>query len=124
VKILTYVHPNSLPKLHDELLAAVPALRPAPDPDGGLPRAVFQIWGDDQHVTLAVPDDIDADTIAAVITAHDPTLLPVPPTQAEALAAAIADANAATTSVATLDEMKGVVQQLYANLGRILDATA
>jgi hypothetical protein len=78
MKILTYAHPNSLPKLTDELLAAVPALRPAPDPDGGRPTAVFQIWGDDQNVTLAVPDDIDADAITAVIAAHDPAPLPVP----------------------------------------------
>lgn len=75
---LTYSHQNSLPKLLDELLAAIPALRPVPAGDGGLPVAVLHLWGDGDSITLEVPDAVDEAAVTAVVAAHDPTPLPVP----------------------------------------------
>lgn len=54
----------------------------------------------------------------AVVDAHVPD--PEQPTQFEQLATAIGAANQATANVTNLDEMKGVVTQLYADLGAIL----
>lgn len=73
VTVLTYDRPHLLTKLHGELLAAVPALVPAP----GEPARLL-IWGDGTTLTLTVPDDADEQAIAAVVAAHDPTPPPPP----------------------------------------------
>lgn len=78
--------PNDLSKLHDEILAALPALRP--DKKG--PR--LRVEGTAARVRLEVREDVkdvDAAALTAIIAAHDPTPRPLPPT---ALKAALADA--------------------------------
>lgn len=76
---LHYERPNDLSKLHDELLAALPALRPT---EGG-PVLAVEGLGDD--IWLTVPDDADQDAIAAVVAAHDPTPSEPGPTKNEIL---------------------------------------
>ena len=81
---LHFVQPHHPGKLYDEIIAAIPALRPAPNE-----RQILGLsWlGDD--IWLTVPDDTDPAIVAAVVVAHDPTPLPVPPTPDERLEAAI-----------------------------------
>lgn len=87
MKRLHYTRTNNLSKLHDELLAAIPALRPIPNDDGKL-VVVMRVEGRGDDIWLTVPDDADETAIAAVVDAHDPTPRPVPPTVEERLAAA------------------------------------
>jgi hypothetical protein len=77
VRTLTFDRPNLLSKLHDELLAAVPAVRPVTGPDGTL-VAVMRVEGDGNLIRLTVPDAADETAITAVVAAHDPTPDPVP----------------------------------------------
>jgi hypothetical protein len=78
MRTLMFTHPYALNKLHDELLAALPALRPIAGPDGQ-PAAILLVEGlPDGVLRLTVPDDADAAAITAVVAAHDPTPLPVP----------------------------------------------
>jgi hypothetical protein len=86
MKRLHYNRPNNLSKLHDELLAAIPALRPVPNDDGEL-VAVMRVEGREDDIWLTVPDDADEAAIAVVVDAHDPTPRSVPPTVEERLAA-------------------------------------
>lgn len=79
---LTYTRPNDLSKLHDELLAAIPSLRPV----GMTPRMIVEGAGEDIYLT--VPSDADVSAIYAVVQAHDPTPRPQPPTLEERLEAA------------------------------------
>lgn len=72
MKNLTFNRPNLLSKLHDELLAAVPSIRPV----NGTP--VMAVSGDDTHVYLTIPDNADNVAVTAVVNAHDPTPPPVP----------------------------------------------
>lgn len=77
---------TDLSKLHDEILAAVPALRP--DEKG--PR--LRVEGTDERVRLEVREDVkdvDEAALTAIVAAHDPTPRPLPPT---VLKAALADA--------------------------------
>lgn len=92
-KTLAYTRPHSLTKLHAELLAAVPSLRPQ---NGA---AVMRISGNGTQLVLEVPDAADEAQIGGVVTAHDPTPLPVPPaptfngddTPRDQLASAVSD---------------------------------
>jgi hypothetical protein len=63
---LHYVKPNNLSQLHDEILAAIPALRPT---DEG---PVMVVEGLDDDIYLTVPDGTDEPSIAAVVAAHIP----------------------------------------------------
>lgn len=101
MKILTFQHPNSLDQLHDELLAALPALRPIRDPSGrifpdGTPALVpvMRVEANGDAITLIVPDDADEMAIRAVVQAH----VPAPPSPAADPAAA-AQQRAADTAL-------------------------
>lgn len=83
---LTYQRKHRLGKIHDELLAAIPALRPAGGQD-----ALLLVSGDGETLKLVVPDSADRAAIDAVVAAHDPTT-----PSAWEQAVATADANDAT----------------------------
>jgi len=69
MKRLSYRQPVHLSKLHDELLAAIPALAGEREP--GQPR--LRVAGDATSAQLDVDDQADEATIAAIVAAHDPT---------------------------------------------------
>ena len=109
--ILRYERPHHLSKLHDELLVAIPALRPQPGPTGEL-EARLLIGGDGETVEMIVPDDLTPEDIAAieaVVEAHDPTPPPPPPDPDAALREAVEQAQ-------TLAELKAAL------LGRLKPA--
>lgn len=124
---LHYSIPNDLSKLHDELIAAVPALRPIPDsePNPVTPnalRAVMTIEGLGDDVWLTVPDGLSAEdeaAIAAVVAAHDPVPEPTAPTQAEQVDVLVASGKAALEAAASLDEVKAVFAGALDGLGAI-----
>ena len=70
MKILTHTLANNLTQLHEELLAAIPALRDETI-DGG-PQAVRMGTGLSNTVKLHVPDAADEAAIQTVIDAHTP----------------------------------------------------
>lgn len=83
MKTLRYSIPNNLSGLHDELLAALPSMKPSPtgpiDPQTGRPENVPQmavegIQGTEAtaYVQLTVPDDANEAVIRAVVLAHNP----------------------------------------------------
>lgn len=72
MKTLTYRKRTRLGKLQDELVAAVPALKPLTDPAGEL-VAVMTVSGDATVTVLQVPDGADEQAISAVVSAHDPS---------------------------------------------------
>jgi hypothetical protein len=88
MKKLTFTQAHHLGKLHDELLAAIPALQPTGA--GEERRAVMSVSGDGSTLSLGVPDDADEAAIAAVVAAHDPTPPAPPPDPNTELTAAIA----------------------------------
>jgi hypothetical protein len=72
MKNLSITRPHRLSKLSDELLAAVPSLRPVAGVDGvNVARAV--VSGDGRILQLQLPDDADEQAIRAVVDAHDAT---------------------------------------------------
>jgi hypothetical protein len=76
MKILHFNKANNLDKLHNELLEAIPSIRPVADINGRyIALATLQGLGDDIYIT--VPDETNEAEIQAVINAHDPT--PIPP---------------------------------------------
>lgn len=77
---------NDLAKLHDELLAAIPALRPVPGARG-LPQAVMLLEARGNRITLQVPDDVTETQVDAVLAVHDPTPRAERNPQAERIAA-------------------------------------
>jgi hypothetical protein len=82
---LTYPGTFRLGKLHDDLVAAIPAL--APTGTGIDSQAVFTLAGTDDGIILEVPDGIVESEVDAVVSAHDPTT-PGPAEQAQLTAAA------------------------------------
>lgn len=82
MKPLTYTKPHHARKLHAELLAALPALRPVPGP-GGFDYAVFELSSRGDTVTLSVPDGTDEAAVAAVVNAHTPAAPPPTPDEAD-----------------------------------------
>lgn len=66
-KVLTFSRACFAPRLMDELLAGVPALRPV---DG---RAVFTFEHNATMVRLTVPDAADEAAITAIVNAHNAT---------------------------------------------------
>lgn len=86
MKMLTFSKAHNLPKLTEELMAAVPALRPVALPDGDR-RAVMTVSGDGARLEIAVPDGAEEAAIAAVVAAHDPTVQPQPDPGSQLIAA-------------------------------------
>jgi len=81
MKRLHYEIKNTLTRLHEELLEAIPALRPIA---GASPGAILgddlrreavmvPVEGNEENVWLTVPDDADEAAIARVIAAHKPS---------------------------------------------------
>ena len=70
MKQLRFVKQNNLSKLHDELLATIPQLRPVLNAQGQL-EPVMRVEGLAQDIWLTVPDTADELAIAAVILAHN-----------------------------------------------------
>ena len=82
MKRLNFTKLNNLSLLHDELLAAIPALRPVPngqgriDSDGNIAlEAVMGVEGTDNELWLTVPDTADEAAISTVVQAHDSTVV-------------------------------------------------
>ena len=72
MKRLHFAKPNNLSRLHDELLAAIPTLRPIPNARGEN-EPVMAVEGRGDDIWLTVPDDADEAAIAAIVQAHDAT---------------------------------------------------
>lgn len=88
MKKLRYSKANLLSALHDQLLSAVPALRPAVNERGeNEPVMAVEAWGDE--IVLSVPDGTDEAAVAAVVAAHDRAALEAALVQGEAEAAAL-----------------------------------
>ncbi len=85
---LRYTRAVHIYKLHDELLRAVPELRPLDSE-----QAVMTVEGTGSEVTLTVPDGVSVSAIESVIAAHDPT----PPVQRNPDAELDAAIQSATT---------------------------
>lgn len=68
MKALQFTKVNDLSQLHDELLAAIPALRPVNS------APVMSVEGLGNSITLTVPDNTDAAAVQAVVTAHNPAV--------------------------------------------------
>lgn len=116
MKKLHYVRPNDLSKLHDELLAAIPALRPVPmaaHPDHK--EAVMTVQGRGDDIWLTVPDDTDETAITTVVAFHDP-LAARPATPAEARAQRIGELLAIPRSDWTVAQQRELLQLVAQNL--------
>jgi len=74
MKRLHFNRPNNLSLLHDEILQAIPALRPTVNVSEEL-EPTIQVEGLEDDVWLSVPDDADEAAIAFVVQTHDPTIL-------------------------------------------------
>jgi hypothetical protein len=80
MKTLHFTKANNLSALHDQLLAALPDLRPTFNSRGER-EAVIRVEGLGDHIWLTAPDSADIAAITAIVQAHDPTTLPpIPPT--------------------------------------------
>ncbi|HEY8342212.1 MAG TPA: hypothetical protein VIK75_04275 [Calditerricola sp.] len=116
--VLKFNRPHHLCKLHDEILAAVPALRPVPGSDG-VPVARLLIGGDGQTVEMVVPDDLapeDLAAIEAVVNVHDPTPPPPPPDPDEELMQALEVANAQVQASTDFVTLRAAVMKLVSAL--------
>jgi hypothetical protein len=83
MRTILRTQPNQLQKLHEELLAAIPALAPTVDA-AGFKHAVFDLLGDEDDLTIIVPDTVTDAAVDAVLAAHDAST----PSLTEQLAAA------------------------------------
>lgn len=107
MKSLHFLKPNNLDRLHDQLVAALPALRPVPNTVGRLDpvtgqvalEPVIAVEGRGDDIWLTVPDNADEVAIVNVIAAHDP-LAPRPRTPNELAQAQARDAAADALLVA------------------------
>ena len=70
MKRLQYTKANNLSWLHDQLLAAIPALGPVLNARGEL-EAVMVVEGKGTDIWLTVPDAADEAAIADVVRVHD-----------------------------------------------------
>lgn len=98
MKRLHFVKAHDLSRLHDEILAAMPGLKPIPNIAGRVdtlrpptnpptlelePQLHVEGRGDD--IWLTVPDNADETAIASVVQAHNPSAAePLTPTEARA----------------------------------------
>lgn len=72
---ITATKPHNLNALLDEMLAAIPALRPVARPDGRL-DAMLSLSGDGSTIEATVPDAVADADVLAVINAHTNPLPP------------------------------------------------
>ena len=87
MKTLSYRKVHNLSLLHDQILAAVPSLRPVPKPsEPSVLEAVMRVEGQGDDIWLTVPDTADEAAITVIVQAHDATR-PVPRTPDPDLAA-------------------------------------
>ncbi len=98
---LRYTRAVHISKLHDELLRALPELRPLDSE-----QAVMTVEGSGSEVTLTVPDGVSVSAIESVIAAHDPT----PPAQRNPDAELDALLSSATTIAALRSAIIGRVK--------------
>lgn len=75
MQTLTYIKPNRLEQLCDELFAAIPALKIA-QPDGSY-STTAQVYGTAAAITIVVDNAIPKATVDAVVAAHVATPAPV-----------------------------------------------
>ena len=88
MKTFKYDIPNNLSGLHDELLAAIPALRPKPNAAGEL-TAIISLEGKGDEVWLRVPNavrkaDVDTvvhETVAEIVAAYGADTSSAPPVE-------------------------------------------
>jgi hypothetical protein len=97
-KRLNFSKAHNLGQLHDEILAAFPALAPTPD-GAGQRVAIMGVEGLGDGLWLTVPDGTDEVALAAVVAAHV-ARSESPPTDWQALYAAAASADARLDVVA------------------------
>lgn len=111
MKRLHFVKPNALSILHDELVAALPALRPVPVGADLRVSPVMTVEGRGDDIWLTVPDDADAAAIGAVVAAHDPAAAR-PPTPSQARAQRIGELLAIPRSDWTVAQQRELLQLL------------
>lgn len=112
-KVLAFEQAHDLGKLHDELLAAIPALRPRRGADG-INIAVFSLSGAGDELRVEVPDDVVEQDVAAVLKGHDPT--PPPRTRSpKELAKDALSGYDETKPAATLRKIKAALDLLLAD---------
>lgn len=75
---LSVTKKHRLSKLHDEILAAVPELRPITVDGERFPRPVMIVSGDGDSLEITLPDDAPRDAVLAVIDAHNPEPVDAP----------------------------------------------
>lgn len=96
MRLVQYTKRVLAAKLHDELEAAIPALRTPADTS----EARLSVRAGPTACTLAVPDDVPNAALDPVVAAHDPTTVIEATSRArlaEAFQALSADLQAATT---------------------------
>ena len=87
MKRLPFKKTTNLSLLHDELLAAMPDLRPVPNLEGRVNaltgevelEPVMTVEGNDTNIWLTVPGNTDEAAVANVVAAHDPITKPADP---------------------------------------------
>lgn len=87
-------------KLADDLMAAIPALRPVPGEDGILVH-VCTVDATEAGVVVVAPDEANQKAIAAVVKAHDPTPPPALKTKQERAREALATVDGAKLTAET-----------------------
>lgn len=108
MKRLHFVKPNNLSWLHDQLLAAIPALRPVGAPPAA-PVPVMTVEGRGDDIWLTVPDTADEPAIAFIVQAHDPAAVR-PPTPTEIRAQRISELLAIPRSDWTVAQYRELLQ--------------
>lgn len=127
---LTLTQPHSLPQLHDELLAALPALAPTlrvegPSLGARVKTAEYAEWLKTREgevpvqlyvelppdppntVHITVPDDADQQSVAAVVAAHDPSVVGTSEQRETERTEATTDVlNSAAAIIRRMDEIK------------------
>ena len=121
MKRLNFTKLNNLSLLHDQLLAAIPDLRPISNDQGRIDsdgntalEAVMVVEGTATEVSLTVPDDADQAAIAAVVEAHDHTKSQPDPRQDRL--ARIAEIDAIARSDWTSAQMRELIHLLAQKL--------
>jgi hypothetical protein len=104
MQVLEIIRPHRLSRLADELVAALPGLRPRPGPTGE-PEPPFTLTGRGNLIRLELPDDVDPAAVRAVVLAHDSTPASAPDPAA--------DAAEAIRRAATLGEVKAALQGYF-----------
>lgn len=97
MKTLKYSAPHDLSQLHDELLAAIPALRGEDAPG----QPLLRVEGEGTTVVLTVPEATSEAALVAVVKAHDPTVASASERQATERTAAHTDLHLTATAAMT-----------------------